>query len=139
MDPEADGVPQLAALLGVPEPVLREAIGGPWTAAENAPYFGHDVRVYVGLENPRHPERPLVVIRVDREEHVVDIGRAVGVPVPGGRQQWSLAEPRASLDYDEVPLDETWGGEHTVELLVLALRDAVSAVVDAAILRGTTW
>ena len=57
----------------------------------------------------------------------------------GGRQQWSLAEPRTSLDYDEVPLDETWGGEHSTELLVLALRDAVSAVVDAAILRGTTW
>lgn len=139
MDPEADGVPQLAALLGVPEPVLREAIGGPWSTAENAPYFGHDVQVFVGVENPRHPERPLVVIRVDRDEHVVDVGRAVGVPVPGGRQQWSLAEPRTSLDYDEVPLDETWGGEHSAELLVLALRDAVSSVVDASILRGTTW
>lgn len=132
-------MPQLAALLAVPEPVLREAIGGPWAAAENAPYFGHEVRVFVGLENPRHPERPLVVIRVDRDEHVVDVGRAVGVPVPGGRQQWSLGEPRTSLDYDEVPLDESWGGEHTRELLVLALRDAVSSVLDAAILRGTTW
>jgi hypothetical protein len=139
VDPESDGVPQLAAILGAPDEVLRAAIGGPWHAAENAPYYGHDVRVYVGLENPRHPERPLVVLRVDREEHVIDVGRAVGVPVPGGRQQWSLGEPRASLDYDEVPLDETWGGEHTTQLLVLALSDAVSAVVDAAILRGTTW
>ena len=139
MDPEADGLPQLALLLAVPEDALRAAVGEPWRAAENAPYFGHDVRVYVGLENPRHPERPLVVIRVDREERVVDVGRAVGVPVPGGRQQWSLAEPRTSLDYDEVPLDETWGGEHSAGLLLGALGDAVSAVLDAAVLRGTTW
>jgi hypothetical protein len=139
VDPESDGLAQLAGMLGVPEQELRAAIGAPWRAAENAPYFGHDVRVYVGHENPRHPERPLVVIRVDRDERVVDVGRAVGVPVPGGRQQWSLAEPRTSLDYDEVPLDETWGGGHSAALLLSALGDAVSTVVDAAILRGTTW
>jgi hypothetical protein len=137
--PVPDGVVQAAALLGVPAELLREAIGGPWSEPMPGPAFGHDVTVFTGLENPRVPGRPLVVLRVDHDARAVDVGRAIGVPLPGGRHQWSLGEPRTSIDLDEVPLDEAWGPARTAVLLVEEVRQAVRAVVDAAVLRGTSW
>jgi hypothetical protein len=136
---DADGVGQLAAILGVPLERLREAIGGPWSPGTPGPDFGHEVTLFTGLENPRTPGRPLVVLRVDHDASVVDVGRAVGVALPAGAQQWSLGEPRASIDVDEVPLDEVWGAAHTATLLVDEIGAAVRAVLDAAVLRGTTW
>ena len=135
----ADGVAELAAIIGVPVEPLREALGGPWNAGIPGPAFGHDVTVFTGLENPRVPGRPLVVLRVDHDAQVVDVGRAVGVPLPEGRFQYSLGEPRATIDYDQVPLDEVWGPEHSAGLLIDELNLAVSAVLDAAVLRGTRW
>lgn len=138
-EPAADGVPHLARLLGVQVDPLREAIGGPWSAGEHGPEFGHLVTIFTGLENPRVPSRPVVALRVDHDARTVEVGRAIGVPLLGDRYQWSLGEPRASIDYDEVPLDEVWGAEHSRSLLVDELGRAVSAVLDATILRGTTW
>jgi hypothetical protein len=135
----ADGVAELAAIIGVPVEPLREAMRGPWNAGFVGPAFGHDVTVFTGLENPRVPGRPLVVLRVDHDARVIDVGRAVGVPLPDGRPQYSLGEPRASIDYDQVPLDEVWGPEHSAGLLIDELGLAVSAVLDAAVLRGTRW
>ena len=134
-----DGLPFLATVIGVPPEVLREAIGGPWSRPQPGPDFGHEVTVFTGRLNPVTPGRPLVAIRVDHDDRVLDVGRAVGVPLPGGRQQWSLGEPRTSLDYDQVPLDESWGAAHSAVLLVDELGEAVTAVLDAAVLRGVDW
>lgn len=134
-----DGVPSLARILDVPVELLREAIGGPWNGAENAPYYGHEVTVFTGLANPRQPDRVLVVIRVDHDDCTLHVGRAIGVPVPGGKHQWSLGEPRTALEYGEIPLDETWGPQHARSLVLDELRDAVNRVLDAVVLRGTTW
>ncbi len=136
---DPDGVAQLAEIIGVPADQLREAIGGPWSNGEPGPDFGHAVTVFTGLANPRAPGRPLVALRVDHDDGVVDVGRAIGAALPGGGHQWSLGEPRASIEYDQVPLDEAWGAEHTATLLVDDVGFAVRAVLDAAVLRGTTW
>lgn len=134
-----DGIPAIAELLRVPEDVLREAIGGPWNGAEDAPYYGHEVTVFTGLANPRQPDRALVVLRFDHDDSTLHVGRAIGVPVPGGQHQWSLGEPRTVIEIDEVPLDESWGPQRSRVLVVEAVRDAVNQVLDAVVLRGTTW
>lgn len=134
-----DGVTELAAILGVPADALGAAIGGPWLPGIEAPAYGHAVTVFVGLVNPRVPDRPLVVLRVDHDAAVVDVGRALGVALPTGSQQWSLGAPRATLAYGEPPLDEAWGPEHSARLLLEELGAAVAAVLDSAVLRGTAW
>lgn len=125
-----DGVPALARLLGVPEPDLRDAIGGPWSEGHDGPDLGSPVTTFTGLVNPRAPSRPLVAIRVEHEDWSVDVGHAVGVPVPSGRMQWALGEPRTALSFDvDEPRDR----------LLADLRDAVHHVAEAAVLRGTSW
>jgi hypothetical protein len=81
------------------------------------------------------PDRALVAIRVDHEDGVVDVGKAVGVPLPNGRMQWALAEPRTRLHSD---LDEP-NNVLQVSDLIEGLRAAVNRVADASMLRGTSW
>jgi hypothetical protein len=125
-----DGVPALAGLLDVPEPDLRAAIGGPWSVGHEGPDLGSPVTTFTGLVNPRAPSRPLVAIRVEHEDWSVDVGHAVGVPVPTGRMQWALGEPRTALSFDP---------DEPRELLLAELREAVHQVAEAAVLRGTAW
>jgi hypothetical protein len=129
-------VPGLARLLGVDEADVRQAIGGPWSQESATPDLGSRVTMFIGLANPRTPSRPLAAIRVDHAEGVVEVGHAVGVPLPTGEAHWVLAAPRTTVSFDVDGLDDVDG----VPALVLdALRSGVHAVVEAAVLRGTTW
>lgn len=125
-----DGLPALAALLGVAEPDLREAIGGPWHEVEAGPGPALPFTAFTGLANPRTPGRPLVAMRVEHEDGLLAVGYAVGVPVPTGEMRWALAEPRTELIYE---------ADDPSEDFLRDLRDAVQRVADAAMLRGTSW
>ena len=130
-----DGIPALAILLGLPEAELREAIGGPWNTPQEGPDLGLDITIVTGRYSPQTPDRPLVAIRIDHGDGVVDIGKAIGVPLPNGRMQYALAEPRTRLHSD---LDEPTSVLQMSDLLE-GLRAAVTRVADASMLRGTSW
>ena len=127
---DKDDLPALAGLLGIPEPELRSAIGGPWHTVEAGPGPALPFTTFTGLANPRTPGRPLVAMRVEHEDGTLVVGYAVGVPVPTGEMRWALAEPRTELMHDA---DDPGDG------FLLELRDAVQRVADAAMLRGTSW
>lgn len=130
-----DGVAALAILLGLPEAELREAIGAPWGTPQDGPDLGVDITIVTGRDNPKTPDRPLVAIRIDHAEGVVDVGKAIGVPLPNGRMQWALAEPRTRLHSD---LDEP-NNVLQISDLIEGLRAAVNRVADTSMLRGTSW
>lgn len=127
---DPDDLVELAALLEVDADLLRAGIGGPWSLGQVAEVPGGELRVYVGRENPRMEGRPLVAIRVDTDALQVDVGKAVGVPVPDGRMQWALGQPRRQLLLDTEADDIA---------LVSDLQDAINAIADAAMLRGSQW
>lgn len=144
-----DGLPDLAVLLGVAEADLRAAIGDPWGPPTSGPDLGPPMTFFAGLTDPRAPDRPLAVIRVDHEDQFVEVGYAVGVPLPNGRMRWSLAEPRTGLPFapDDVveavfdPDSPLFGldADDPRHAVLEALRSAIVTVADAATLRGTTW
>lgn len=142
---ELDGVAELSLLIDVPEDMLRAAIGSDLGPGEAGPGFGSDVTIFTGLTNPRTPGRPLVAIRVELEDTVFEVGHAVGVPLPNGRTQWSLGDPRTVLPYGEVPTRDAFDLSDVMErievqrVLVDALRDAIARIADVAMLRGTRW
>ena len=125
-----DGVSALAELLGVSVPALREAISGPWDQGTAGPDLGFPITTFTGLANPHTPSRPLAAIRVDHTDLFLEVGHAVGVPLPSGGMQWALGEPRTGISYDLDTPRET---------LLEGVRDALHRVVDAAVLRGATW
>lgn len=135
MDAPDDGVAALAILLGLPEGDLRAAIGVPWNTPQEGPDLGVDITIVTGRASPQTPDRPLVAIRIDHADGIVDVGKAIGVPLPNGRMQWALAEPRTRLNSD---LDPEVDVVHVSDL-VEALGAAVTRVADASMLRGTTW
>jgi hypothetical protein len=127
---DEDAMPALAALLGITVSALETAIGGPWMQWQSGPNLDGPIVTFTGLPNPRTPERPLAAIRVDAQDQSLDVGYAVGVPLPNGRMQWALAEPRSTVPFGE---DED---QHSV---AVGLRDAVNLVMEAAVLKGTSW
>jgi len=145
----ADAVAGLAIMLGVPEDGLRRAIGGPWAEEPVPANLTAVMTIVTGVVNPRTPERPLVAIRLEHEEGTVEVGHCVGVPLPNGRMQWALGEPRTSLPYDleewrdllvdSDPRAYSMTPEELAQALLDELQAAIGRVADAAILRGTTW
>ena len=146
---EQDAVTGLAIVLGVPTEQLRAAIGGPWLVEELPATFDAFVTIITGLENPRTPNRPLIALRVEHEEGTIEVGHAVGVPLPNGRMQWALGEPRTLLPYEPEELREhllltdpradTMSTDELSQALLAELSAAISRVADVAMLRGTTW
>jgi len=116
--------PALAEVLGVDADALAAAIG---EFRHSGTEWDGDVHIYTGRSNPRAPERPVVVLSVDVAESEVEVGRAVGVPLPDGRTRWALAGPRTSLELRDEPL------------LLADLADAVVRVLDRDMLRGVAW
>ena len=56
--------------------------------------------IFTGRENPRTPGRPLIAIVVDHTEHTVEVGHAVGVPLPD--DTWAaIVETARSVGLDE--------------------------------------
>lgn len=125
---EGDATDDLAGRLGVSADLLRQALGGPLSVWLTDPDLGEQLLVYTGLADPRTPGRPLVALRLSEE--TLDIGHSVGVSLPNNEMQWSLAEPRTQLDYDD---------ESDEVILCDHIREAVAAVASAAMLRGTSW
>jgi hypothetical protein len=146
---EQDAVAGLAIVLGVPTDQLRAAIGGPWLVEELPATLDAFVTIMTGLENPRTPNRPLIALRVEHEEGTIEVGHAVGVPLPNGRMQWAFGEPRTLLPYEPEELREhllrtdpradTMSSDDLVEALLAELSAAIGRVADVAMLRGTTW
>ena len=146
---EQDAVAGLAIVLGVPTEQLRAAIGGPWVVEESPATFDAFVTILTGLENPRTPQRPLIVMRVEHEEATIEVGHAVGVPLPNGRRQWAFGEPRTLLPYEPAELREhllltdpradMMSSDEVSHALLAELSAAISRVADVAMLRGTTW
>lgn len=140
-----DGVAELSLLIDVPEDLLRGALGSDVAPGQAGPGFGPDVTIFTGLTNPRTPGRPLVAIRVEHDDAVLEVGHAVGVPLPNGRHQWSLGDPRTILPYGEDAIRDAFDLSDVAELgdvqraLVEALRDAIARIADVAMLRGTRW
>jgi hypothetical protein len=130
-----DGVAELAVMLRLPLGELRAALGEPWSAGQAAPGWGADITIFTGRENPRTPDRPLVAIRVDPAEGIVDVGHAIGVPLPNGRFQWALGEPVTELAY----LDDDEPDAFKAAELIDGLRDAMNRIADVAMFRGTEW
>ena len=147
----ADGVPELAELLGLPVDALRGAIGGPWDPGYQMQEedLGTLGMVFTGLADPRTPHRPLVVIQVDTSDEMLTIGYAVGFPLVNGQMRWSPADPRTVVPYDTDEIREcllesghpliAYGMSDPQEALLACLRDAVGKVAVAATLSGTTW
>jgi hypothetical protein len=117
--------PTLADLLDVDADALAAEIGDFTHAGTEWEGTAH---VYTGRTNPRAPERPVVVLRVVLADAEVEVGRALGVPLPDGRARWSLAPPRARVSLDDDP-----------SLLLAYLGEAVRQVLDADMLRGVAW
>jgi len=130
-----DGVTELADLLGVPEGHLRDAIGEPWSPGQPGPGWDADLTIFTGRENPRTPGRPLVAIRVDPAEGSVDVGHAIGVPLPNGRHQWALGEPITELAF---AIDDG-ADAFTAAALIDGIREGVNRIADVAMFRGTSW
>lgn len=116
--------PALAELLGVDAGALVAAIGN---FVHSGSEWDGDVHVYTGRSNPRAPERPVVVLRVETVDDEIEVGRAVGVPLPDGRMRWTLAGPRTTVALADEPT------------MLTDLADAVVRVLDADMLRGITW
>jgi hypothetical protein len=134
-DAPTDGVSELADLLGVPEEHLRAAIGEPWSPGQTGPGWGADITIFTGRENPRTPRRPLVAIRVDPTEGSVDVGHAIGVPLPNGRHQWALGEPLTELEY----VAEDGADAFKAAALIDGIREGVNRIAEVAMFRGTSW
>jgi hypothetical protein len=130
-----DGVSELAALLGVSLPHLRAAIGEPWSAGQTGPGWGGDITIFTGRDNPRTPGRPLVAIRVDPAEGTVDVGHAIGVPLPNGRFQWALGEPITELAYHHDDGSDAFKAAELID----GIREGVNRIADVAMFRGTSW
>ena len=130
-----DGVVEMAALLGVSLPHLRSAVGEPWSPGQTGPGWGGDVTIFTGRDNPRTPGRPLVAIRVDPAERTVDVGHAIGVPLPNGRFQWALGEPVTELACH--PGDGA--DPFKAAALIDGIREAMNRIADVAMFRGTSW
>ena len=134
-EPRRDGVAELAALLEVPDEHLRAAIGEPWSTGHDGPGWGGDVTVFTGRDNPRTPGRPLAAIRVDPTEGVVDVGHAIGVPLPNGRFQWALGEPVTELTYHSADGSDSFKAAELID----GIRGGLNRVADVATFRGTSW
>lgn len=141
-----DGVAELALMIGVSEAGLREVLGGELDPGVPGPGFGRQVTIFTGVGNPRTPGRPLVAIRVEHEDPFFEVGHAVGVPLPNGRHQWSLGDPRTTLPYGEEAtrdafdlLEEYVDAAAVQQALLSALHEAINKVADVAMLRGTSW
>lgn len=140
-----DGVAELSLLIDVPEDMLRAAIGSDLGPGQAGPGFGNDVTIFTGLTNPRTPGRPLVAIRVEHDDAIFEVGHAVGVPLPNGRMQWSLGDPRTVLPYGEAATRDAFDLTEMVDradvqrALVEALLEAIARIADVAMLRGTRW
>jgi hypothetical protein len=130
-----DGVSELAALLGVSEAHLRAAVGEPWGRGQAGPGWGDDITIFTGRENPRTPGRPLIAIRVDPGEGSVDVGHAIGVPLPNGRFQWALGEPVTELDYCPDDGSDAFAAAELID----GIREGVNRIADVAMFRGTSW
>lgn len=146
---EADGLADLAALLGVPVDVARVALGEPWSPGDRGSTLWGEFTIFTGRENPRNPDRPLIAIVVDHTEETVELGHAVGVPLPDGRMRWSLGAPRTSIPLDPADLRE-WAADHASvpsslgdealrSALLEELRLGIERVADTAMLRGAEW
>lgn len=123
-DQPGDTSPTLADLLDVDDGALASAIGD---FAHAGTEWDGEVHVFTGRANPRVPERPVVALRVTPAESEVEVGRAVGVPLPDGRVRWTLAAPRTRVAI----------GDRTVVLAELG--DGIIRVLDADMLRGVDW
>jgi hypothetical protein len=67
---------------------------------------------------------------VDHTERTVEVGHAVGVPLPDGRMRWTLGEPRTLVDLDDDGLDP---------LQLAELGAGIQRVANVAMLRGSSW
>ena len=143
------GLNALAAMLGVDPAQLSDAIGEPWSDGQDGPGSLREFTTFTGRENPRTPGRDLIAIRVDHHDRTVEVAHAVGVPLPNGRMQWAMAEPRTSVPIDVDELAE-WAAEHDrfeidttpagLKAAMLAeLAAGISRVAEVAMLRGTSW
>lgn len=130
-----DGVSELADLLGVSLPHLRAAIGEPWSPGQTGPGWGGDITIFTGRDNPRTPGRPLVAIRVDPLEGTVDVGHAIGVPLPNGRFQWALGEPLTELVHHHDDGSDAFKAAELID----GIREGVNRIADVAMFRGTSW
>ncbi len=149
MDDFGDGVGELADLLGVPRQALALAIGDQWSPGDPGSSAWGEFTIFTGRENPRTPGRPLIAICVDHSELTVELGHAVGVPLPNGRMQWALGEPRTLVPFDEDGLVAWATGEGRVptsttpdglaEALLAELAAGIEKVASTAMLRGITW
>ena len=148
-DDQADGLTELASLLGLPSDALAAALGDDWAPGQPGSGWGHRVTIFTGVPNPRTPGRPLVAIVVDLEEGFVELGHAVGVPLPSGHMRWALGEPRTELPLDRESLREHFVDANRYDLissedamtagLLQAMREAVARIADTAMLRGVAW
>ena len=60
IDDQADGLTELAGLLGIPADALAAAVGDDWAPGQPGSGWGHRVTIFTGVPNPRTPGRPRI-------------------------------------------------------------------------------
>ena len=101
------GAYDLARVLGLPEEAVVQAIGDDWDGGVPGRYRGAPTTNYIGKHGDAGPR---VVIRVDLEFKLVDIGPARGVRLEDGSAYWGPGEPThgfAFVTFDD--LEEVLG------------------------------
>ncbi len=90
------GASDLAWALGLGEADILNAVGPDWDRGEPAWHHGSPVSIFTGQHAGGSPR---VVIRVDHQHRIVEIGPARGIQLVD-RVDWRPGEPMRGLDLE---------------------------------------
>ena len=124
------GASDLAWALGVTEDDAVNAVGPDWDRGDPAWHHGSPVTIFTG----RHEgATPRVVIRVDHQHRIVEIGPARGIQLED-RVDWRPGEPMhvfAIPPYDDVDEDLAVSPEEQRAALLVHLQQGVEQALKA--------
>ena len=115
----------MAELLGVEGNDLRAAIGNDWTMDGQRFWSDSTTVTYSGRHDSGTGAGPLVVIRLDPNDRLVEIGPAEGTWQDPAQLQWAPGEPHSVLAWDDLSREP----EHAAGMLHAMHECVVEAMV----------